>query len=68
MFGNGYRFRVGDIVHLPASSTFIEVRWRGQLLLEPPGQRYRVNVYWLGAPHWDCHYEDEVLAVGQLPF
>jgi len=68
MFGSGYRFRVGNIVHLPGNTTFIEIRWRGQLLLGPPGRRYRVNVYWLGAPHWDCYYEDEILAIGQLPF
>lgn len=62
MFSSGYRFRVGDIVYLPASLTFVEVWWRGQLL-GPIGQRYRVNVYWLGAPHWNCYYEDEVLGV-----
>ena len=68
LFGAGYRFAVGDIVHLPPCSTFVEVRWRGQLLLGPPGRRYRVNVYWLGPPHWDCLYEDDLLAIGQLPF
>ncbi|NKI91590.1 hypothetical protein [Hymenobacter artigasi] len=68
MFGHSYLFRVGDIVQLPASSTFIEIQWRGQLQLGPPGQKERVDVYWLGEPHWDCYYEEELLAIGQLPF
>ena len=67
MLGHNYRFCVGDIVHLPGDATFCVVQWRGQLVLGPAGRRYRVSVYWLGEPHWDCYYEDEVLAVGQLP-
>ena len=73
MFGNlfggtNYKFDVGNIVHLPGDTTFVEIRWRGYLVLGPPGQRYRVPVYWLGPPHWDCYYEDEIRAIGQLPF
>jgi hypothetical protein len=68
MFGNGYRFCVGDFIHLPGDKIFFEIHWRGQLLLGSPGRRYRVNVYWLGEPHWDCHYEDEISPVNQLPF
>ena len=59
---------MGDIVHLPGDTTFFEIRWRGQLLLGPPGQRYRVAVYWLRELHWDCYCEEEILAVGSLPF
>ena len=68
MFGNSYRFRVGDIVRLPGDTTFWTVEWRGQLVLGPAGRRYRVDVYWLGPPHWDCYYEDEILSISQLPF
>ena len=69
MFGYSfYRFQVGDIVHLFGNTTFVEVQWRGYLLLGPAGQRHRVAVYWLGELHWDCHYEDEIISIGQLPF
>lgn len=66
LFGPGYRFAVGEGVFLTTRNIFFQVQWRGYLRV--PGQRRRVPVYWLGEPHWDCHYEDELLPIDSLPF
>jgi len=68
LFGPRYQYRVGDFVHLPGDTLIWEIRWRGYLLLGPPGQRRRVPVYWLGEVCWDCYYEDELLPLNQMPF
>ena len=68
MLAFDYRFNVGSIVHLGGGGRFYEVRWRGWLVQGPPGQRHRIDVYWLGADTWDCYYGDQLWSIGQHPF
>jgi hypothetical protein len=57
---------MGEAVMLPARG-LLSNRVAGYLRVGPLGQR-RVPVYWLGEPHWDCYYEDELLPIESLPF
>lgn len=66
LLGPRYQFAVGEAVTLLACNTFYYVLWRGALRV--PGQRKRMPVYWLGEPHWDCYYEEELLPINALPF
>jgi hypothetical protein len=75
LFGGAYKFDVGDVVHLGTQTQLYTIRCRGYLLVGAPGRRIRVPVYgletqlWMESElHWDCYYEDQLYAIGPIPF
>lgn len=62
-----YRFDLSSIVHFGRGAAYYEVRWRGQLVLGDAGRRYRVDVYRLAGPLYECYYGDELWSIGQYP-
>ncbi|MBF9140869.1 hypothetical protein [Hymenobacter properus] len=60
-----FGYDVGNLVQLRWPGPVYVVRWRGWVMTRlPNGMNHRMAVYWLGPPHWDCYFEDELRPIG----